>query len=275
MVSFLRNKYGKAAAFPLQPTTLRDFLRSILDPLPMNPKPKTRNHEPETTNQEPFPFTPSKNTPNIPAIHRLLKQEYNTRSAPIVGFQKIRGKEPFRVLIGAILSSRTRDETTGPVTKNLFTKIKKPSDLKRYSTKQIAKMIYPVGFYRTKAKHLKQLPEALDKFNGRVPDTLEALCSLPGVGRKVANLILAEVFNKDAICVDIHVHRISNRLGLVKTKTPEQTEKALKKVLPRKYWKTWNPVLVSHGQTVCTPQRPDCPNCAVEKHCGKINVTTT
>ncbi|MFW6151881.1 MAG: endonuclease III domain-containing protein [Verrucomicrobiota bacterium] len=211
-------------------------------------------------------------TTDIDIIYRLLKREYNTRNAPIVGFQKIRGREPFRVLVGAILSSRTRDETTGPVTKRFFTKIKKPDDIRRYSTEQLEKFIYPVGFYRTKAKRLKKLPEAMQKFDGKVPDTLEDLCSLPGVGRKVANLILAEVFDKDAICVDIHVHRISNRLGLVKTKTPEQTEKVLKEVLPRRYWKTWNPILVSHGQTICTPQRPDCPDCPVEKQCKKTGV---
>lgn len=211
-------------------------------------------------------------TPDIDIIYRLLKREYKTRNAPITGFQKIRGKEPFRALVGAILSSRTRDETTGPATEKLFAKIKKPSDLEKYSVRQIETMIYPVGFYRTKAKHLRQLPKALDQFNGQVPDTLEDLCSLPGVGRKVANLILAEVFDKDAICVDIHVHRISNRLGLINTKTPEQTEEALKKILPRRYWKTWNPILVSHGQTVCTPQRPDCPDCPVEKYCKRKGV---
>ena len=138
--------------------------------------------------------------------------------------------------------------------------------------KQLERLIFPIGFYRTKARHLKKLPAALDKFDGTVPETIDELCELPGVGRKTANLVSTVAFNKYGICVDVHVHRISNRLGYVKTETPLETEMALRAQLPRRYWKTWNSHLVSYGQTVCTPTNPWCSKCRIAKYCPKLGV---
>jgi endonuclease-3 len=208
----------------------------------------------------------------IRKIHEILLEQYSSGNSPLAVFEKVRGRQPFRTLVAAILSSRTRDETTAPVTRRLFEKVESPHELRQLSEKQIRDLIYPVGFYKTKAKHLKALPGGLDRFGGKVPGTRKDLCSLPGVGPKVANLVLAEVFDKNAICVDTHVHRISNRLGLVKTSTPAQTEKRLQAVLPVKYWKTWNPLLVSHGQTICIPRSPRCEACPIEQYCRKIGV---
>ena len=143
-----------------------------------------------------------------------------------------------------------------------------PADLERLSEKEIEKLIYPVGFYHDKARHLKALPQALqEKFGGVLPNTVEELCELPGVGRKPANLTVAVGFDLPAICVDVHVHRICNRLGLIKTKTPLETEMTLRKILPRRYWKTWNSHLVSFGQTRCAPVRPQCGDCPIRRYC--------
>jgi endonuclease III len=156
--------------------------------------------------------------------------------------------------------------------RRLFAKAKgacfAPEDLERLSVKEIEKLIFPVGFYHDKARHLKALPKVLkEKFNGVLPNTVEALCELPGVGRKTANLTVAVGFDLPAICVDVHVHRICNRLGLIKTKTPFETEMTLRKLLPVKYWKTWNSHLVSFGQTRCAPVRPKCDGCPIRKFC--------
>ncbi len=133
----------------------------------------------------------------------------------------------------------------------------------------IERLIYPVGFYRTKARHLKRLPGVLrERFGGRVPDTVEELTELPGVGRKTANLVVALGFGKPAICVDVHVHRITNRLGLVSTRTPLETEMELRRILPVRYWRTWNSYLVAFGQTRCTPRRPRCDGCPLAVWCA-------
>ena len=138
---------------------------------------------------------------------------------------------------------------------------------------QIEKLIYPVGFYHDKARHLKELPKVLkEKFGGVLPNTVEELCELPGVGRKTANLTVAVGFDLPAICVDVHVHRITNRLGLIKTKTPFETEMTLRKILPVKYWKTWNSHLVSFGQSRCAPRNPDCAGCPIARYCPSRSV---
>lgn len=201
-------------------------------------------------------------------IYRVVKRKYEQNNSPVSRFVRIRSDNTFRVLVGTILSSRTRDDVTSSAASRLFRLVKSPVDLKKLTVKQIEKAIYPVGFYKTKARYLKLLPEYLDRlFGGKIPDTLKDLCKLPGVGRKTANLVLAEAFGKPAICVDVHVHRISNRLGIVNTRTPYETEMALRQILPRRYWRTWNTYLVSYGQTICTPTRPRCNLCELRHIC--------
>ncbi len=177
-------------------------------------------------------------------------------------------KSPFHVLVSTVLSTRTKDYVTDKASRNLFSRVSSPSDLAKMPTKAIEKLIYPVGFYKTKARHLKEMARMLvDKYGGNVPNKFEELVKLPGVGRKVANLVLALSFGKDAICVDTHVHRISNRLGWVKTKSPLETEKELMKIFPKRYWKGINHVLVSFGQNVCRPVAPKCEECPLKDHC--------
>ncbi len=176
--------------------------------------------------------------------------------------------DPFRVLVGTILSARTKDACTAGACERLFARAKTPAELDALSEKEIAELIFPVGFFRTKAKMLKQLPGVLrEKFNGVLPDTVEALCELPGVGRKTANLVVALGFDKPAICVDVHVHRISNRFGLIKTATPFETEMKLREILPKRYWKVWNSYIVAFGQTRCLPRNPKCDGCPVATWC--------
>ena len=209
----------------------------------------------------------------IAAIDKALKAEFHAHSAPIIELVEAQTHDPFCVLVGTILSARTKDACTAGAVKRLFAAMKKrggttPAALERLSVGEIEKLIYPVGFYRDKAKHLKALPKVLkEKFDGVLPDTVEELCELPGVGRKTANLTVAVGFDLPAICVDVHVHRISNRLGLVSTKTPLETEMALRKLLPVKYWKTWNSHIVSFGQTRCGPLRPKCEGCPIYDFC--------
>ena len=164
--------------------------------------------------------------------------------------------------------------------RRLFAKAKgdcfAPEDLERLTAGEIEKLIYPVGFYHDKARHLKELPKVLkEKFGGVLPNTVEELCELPGVGRKTANLTVAVGFDLPAICVDVHVHRICNRLGLIRTKTPFETEMTLRKILPVKYWKTWNSHLVSFGQTRCAPVRPKCEGCPIAQHCPSCAAAKT
>lgn len=212
---------------------------------------------------------------DLPAVNRVLKAEYAKKQAPIVEFIQAQTKDPFKVLITTILSARTRDETTTQATHRLFKVVNNVEDLRDISEAKLGQLIFPVGFWRMKAKHLKALPDALDaRFGGRIPDTVEDLCELPGVGRKTANLVVSVAFDKHAICVDVHVHRITNRLGLIETKTPLETEMTLRDRLPKRYWKTWNRYLVSYGQTVCTPLRPKCDHCPLRKWCERVAVTT-
>jgi endonuclease III len=212
-------------------------------------------------------------TPNdIPAVDRALKREFRAHAAPIVELIEAQTHDPFCVLIATILSARTKDACTAGAVRRLFAEAAgarfSPADLVRLPQTTIEKLIYPVGFYRDKARHLKALPHALEtRFGGKLPRTVEELCELPGVGRKTANLTVAVGFNLPAVCVDVHVHRISNRLGLVRTKTPLETEWALRRILPVRYWKTWNTHLVSFGQTRCAPLRPKCDGCPIRRFC--------
>jgi endonuclease-3 len=185
-------------------------------------------------------------------------------------------RDPFRVLIACILSLRTQDTTTGPAADRLFALADTPAALLTLSPGQIQRAIYPVGFYRTKAAVILGIcRDLLARFAGRVPADLEALLTLKGVGRKTANLVVTMGFGRPGICVDTHVHRISNRLGYVRTPTPEATEMALRARLPRRYWIGYNDLLVSFGQNVCTPLSPRCSRCPVRALCRRVGVTAS
>ena len=206
---------------------------------------------------------------DLPTVVRRLKADFNSHKAPIMELVAAQTEDPFRILVGTILSARTKDACTAGACERLFARATTPAELDALSEKEIAELIFPVGFFRTKAKMLKQLPGVLkEKFGGVLPDSVEELCELPGVGRKTANLVVALGFDKPAICVDVHVHRISNRFGLIKTSTPFETEMKLREILPKQYWKTWNSYLVAFGQTRCSPRNPKCDGCPVRPWCA-------
>jgi len=184
------------------------------------------------------------------------------------------GRDPFKILIGCLLSLRTKDGTTGPAAARLFALAGTPGAMRQQTAAQIAEAIYPVGFYRNKATSILDICRVLVERNGgRVPDTMEALLELKGVGRKTANLVLTMGFQKPAICVDTHVHRISNRWRYVRTKTPEETEFALRRKLPKAYWMVYNDLLVSFGQNICKPISPLCGQCSLADTCPQVGVT--
>ena len=209
----------------------------------------------------------------IDEIVKILRKEVKNYNVPIVDLIKVKTNDPFKILIATILSARTNDRVTSVVCSKLFSKVKSFDDLEGLDVKEIEKLIYPVGFYRNKAKQLKELPRVIKKeFSGEIPSSIDDLIKLPGVGRKTANLVRITAFDKYGICVDVHVHRIMNRIGYVKTKTPFETEMALRKKLPKKYWKEINYLLVSYGQNTCVPVSPFCSKCVIRKYCKRINV---
>ena len=179
-------------------------------------------------------------------------------------------KNPYLVLICCILSLRTNDKITIGAAKRMLEIGKTPSDFAKLDCKTLSEAIYPVGFYQNKAKQIIELSQIIEqKYDSKTPKTIEELIKFNGVGRKTANLVLAKGHNIPAICVDIHVHRISNRLGIVKTKNPDETEMELRKVLPQKYWIDFNTLLVTHGQNICKPQKPNCEICSLKNLCAK------
>jgi endonuclease-3 len=182
-------------------------------------------------------------------------------------------RDPFRILVACLLSLRTRDETTGPAAARLFAIADMPAAMLAVPRRTIERAIYPVGFYRTKARVIHAVcRELVTRFGGAVPADLDALLTLPGVGRKTANLVVTFAFGLPGICVDTHVHRISNRLGFVRTATPERTEFALRAKLPRRHWIALNDLLVAFGQNVCHPTSPRCSTCPVASMCLRIGV---
>jgi len=206
-------------------------------------------------------------------VHKL-EVNVGTTEIPIVTQLAETRRDPFLILISTVLSLRTKDEVTAAATERLFDLAFTPEGLLKRSEEEIREAIYPVGFYRNKARQIHEIcRDLIERFSSRVPDSLEDLLTLKGVGRKTANLVLSLGYGKDAICVDTHVHRISNRLGLVSTKTPEQTEMALQNVLPRRYWSRYNTLLVSFGQRICRPLSPLCSQCPLAELCPRINVT--
>jgi len=213
--------------------------------------------------------------PNIDKIYRVLEDRFKTFQTPVVDLIEIQTKDPFKILVATILSARTKDETTSKAVELLFKFVEKPNDFNKFTVEEIEDLIYPVGFFRNKAKYLKELPVILnDEFGNIIPEEINDLVKLPGVGRKTANLVRAVAFKKPAICVDIHVHRISNRLGYVDTKTPFETEMALRKKLPEKYWLNINSYLVAFGQNHCTPRNPKCNSCPIYNECNRVDVET-
>jgi len=182
-------------------------------------------------------------------------------------------RDPWAVLVSTILSLRTKDEVTLAASKRLLEKADNPDALSAIKEEKLAKLIYPVGFYRNKASSLKKIASILiAQYNGEVPSSMEALLALPGVGRKTANLVLTEAFDLDGLCVDIHVHRISNRCGWLDSKNPEETEMTLREILPLRYWKRINYLLVLYGQKLCRPVSPFCSQCVIKKHCSRNGV---
>ncbi len=209
----------------------------------------------------------------INKVIETLKEEVKDYDVPVVKLMQVQNDNPFRILVATILSARTNDSTTAEVCERLFQKIHRAEDFQKLSPEKIAELIYPVGFYKNKAQYLKQLPVVLqDKFGGIIPQTVEELTELPGVGRKTANLVVALAFDKPAICVDIHVHRIINRLGYLQTKTPLETEMQLRKKLARKHWISINTIFVAFGQNLCRPISPHCSICPIKKYCHQVGV---
>jgi endonuclease-3 len=212
-----------------------------------------------------FPFNEMINTlktylkDEVPVVTRISKSETGS---------------PFLVLVSTLLSLRTKDETTDQAMERLVKVATTPEELLNLSDQSLEKIIYPVGFYRNKAKTLKTVSSIIiQKYHGKVPDSLDELLTIKGVGRKTANLVVTEAYGKPGICVDTHVHRISNRLGILSTKNPHQTEEELRRVLPRKYWKIYNTLLVAFGRRTCQPVSPRCTQCPIAHLCGRIGVT--
>ena len=211
---------------------------------------------------------------DIHSVMRILRLEVPQWETPIVTLMAETYESPFRVLISCILSLRTQDATTAKASHRLFAAADTPQAMLRLSTRKIEKLIYPVGFYKTKAKNILDICRTLVKdHDGKVPDEIDELLKLKGVGRKTANLVVTLGYKKPGICVDTHVHRISNRWGYITTKTPEKSEFALRAKLPKQYWIEYNDLLVSFGQHLCRPISPVCSRCPVKKYCRQIGVT--
>jgi endonuclease III len=209
----------------------------------------------------------------VAKLLRILAKESPNWNAPIIALAAQQNQSPFLTLIGCILSLRTKDETTAAACERLFAKARTPDSMLALAPKTLEKLIYPVGFYRTKARVIRGIcHDLIDRFGGSVPDDIDELLTLNGVGRKTANLVVTQAFRKPGICVDTHVHRISNRWGLVRSKTPDKTEMALREVLPRRHWIDYNTTLVAFGQTLCQPVSPWCSRCPIEIECPKIGV---
>jgi endonuclease-3 len=195
---------------------------------------------------------------DVPAITKISQQENN---------------DPYLVLIGTLLSLRTKDETTEKAMEKLIKRAKTPQELLKIPEEELQKLIYPVGFYRIKSRTLRDVSEIIiNKYGGQVPDSIDELLTIKGIGRKTANLVITEGFGKPGICVDTHVHRISNRLGIVSTKNPHETEESLRRVLPKQYWIIYNTLLVTFGKRTCKPISPLCSTCSLSRICKNIGV---
>jgi len=210
----------------------------------------------------------------VSKVLRLVRVAISAWEPAALGKIAEESRDPFRVLISCILSQQTKDQVTEAASERLYRLADRPDTMLALSERRIARAIYPVSFYRTKARTIREVCRVLlTRFAGQVPDSLEALLSLNGVGRKTANLVVTVGYRKPGICVDTHVHRISNRWGYVKTNTPEQTEMTLRRKLPKRHWIYYNDLLIPFGQHLCRPISPFCSRCPVERWCAKIGVT--
>lgn len=217
----------------------------------------------------------AKNNFNIDKVVDILEKESKNWDVPVVTLIAIQEKDPFKVLITTIISLRTKDEVTIDASKRLYKILSKPGDIYGLDIVDIERAIYPAGFYKRKAVQIKKICERLlAEFDGKVPNDLDVLLTFEGVGRKTANLVLTEGFGLYAMCVDTHVHRISNRFGYVSTKNPEETEFALREKLPKKHWIKYNTLLVALGQSICRPISPHCTKCPVLEYCNRIGVNS-
>lgn len=210
----------------------------------------------------------------IHAAIRIVRREIRQWREPVVGVvARESNRDPFRILISCLLSLRTKDKTTGEASERLFALAHEPATMLALPLKNIEQAIYPVCFYRTKSKSIHQICQRLlETYGGIVPDSIDGLVTLSGVGRKTANLVVTVGYGKPGICVDIHVHRISNRWGYIKTKTPEESETALRRKLPEQYWITYNDLLVPFGQNLCLPVSPWCSKCKLMGSCDRAGV---
>ena len=210
----------------------------------------------------------------IHAAIKILRREIRQWQEPVVGVvARESARDPFRILISCLLSLRTKDKTTSEASARLFALAYTPAGLLKLSQRRIERAIYPVGFYRTKAKAIHAIcRRLLQVYEGKVPQSIDELITLAGVGRKTANLVVTVGYKKPGICVDIHVHRISNRWGYVKTRTPKETEQALRARLPKRYWITFNDLLVPYGQNLCQPVSPFCSRCKLIDMCDRVGV---
>lgn len=211
---------------------------------------------------------------DIPAVIKILRAEYKRFRTPYVTevSERIR-RDPFKVLVSCIISLRTKDDVTREASERLFRLGASPKAVASLPVSRIEKAIYPAGFYRTKAKVIRDISrELVEKHSSKVPDEIDELLELKGVGRKTANLVVTLGFGKPGICVDIHVHRITNRWGFVKTKTPDETERALREKLPKRHWIEINDLLVAYGQNLCRPASPFCSSCRIAPYCEKAGV---
>lgn len=210
---------------------------------------------------------------DIDAVMKALATHFKEVKTPVVDLMQIQTQDPFKVLVTTILSARTKDETTSKAARALFEHVHTYKDLNKLSLDEIDRLIWGVGFHREKSKYLKMLPTVLDsEFSGKIPSEIDELLKLPGVGRKTANLVRAVAFSLPAICVDIHVHRISNRWGYISTRTPFESEMALRAKLPDRYWLDYNSHVVAFGQNLCTPRKPKCTGCPINKFCARVGV---
>jgi endonuclease III len=211
----------------------------------------------------------------IKKMERVLYDKKPYRLTALKQLQEEELGDPFKILIGTILSSRTRDETTTKVVKTLFKRFKNAKELAEGNLEEIKQIIHSIGFYNIKAKRIIEVSQLIVKrFDGKVPNSIEKLLELPGVGRKTANCVLVYGFNKPTIPVDTHVHRISNRIGLVNTKTPEKTEIELNNIINKKYWLRLNNIFVMYGQNICLPMAPKCELCELKKMCKFYHAST-
>lgn len=209
---------------------------------------------------------------DIDKVVQILKERYYDKTSALMDVSNL--KDPFKVLISCILSLRTKDDVTAKATKRLFERAKTPEEMVKLKKEEIEAAIYPVGFYHRKAEQILEISRVLiEKYDSRVPDEIDELLKFKGVGRKTANIVITMGYKKPGVAVDTHVHRLSNRLGLVATKTPYQTEFALRETLPQKYWIIFNDLLVMHGQTICTPISPKCSICPITEYCKRVGVT--